>query len=277
MPGFSVRPSAQSRVLYLSFSSDESVDSVRVEFPAAAIPQLTHLAHDKLADIASLPAASFDYVLARPALAFSPPFVAALLRVLTPGGSFVSLWPAQAPVATAENELVLGGFVDVLAKPTEGGATELVSQKPPWDVNASAPLKLKKKAAAPAPAVAAVPSASKDVWNLASSDLNELDADADLADEDALLAKDSFVAPAPRAAAAASDCGTSAAGPKKACKNCSCGLAEQQLAEEAGLAPTKVVSACGSCGLGDAFRCSSCPYLGKPAFNMDGGAVKLQL
>lgn len=51
------------------------------------------------------------------------------------------------------------------------------------------------------------------VWNLAASDMNELD--ADLADEDELLAKDTFVAPPPRVAA---DCGPGAGPTKKACK-----------------------------------------------------------
>jgi SAM-dependent methyltransferase len=251
MPGFSTRPAAGSRVLYLSHSADESVDSVGVELAGAEV-QLTHLPHDQLASISAQPSDSFDYVLARPSLSFSPAFVAALLRVLRPGGSFVSLWPAGAPVATAQGELVLGGFVDVAAKPVEGGATELASQRPPWALNASVPLRLKKKtpaaaAAAAAPVAAVVPSASKDVWNLAADDLNEL-AD-DLADEDALLAKDAFVAPVVPRAAVPSDCGTSAAGPKKACKNCSCGLAEEQLAKDQGkpvTAATKVVSACGS-------------------------------
>eukprot|EP01026_Neomeris_dumetosa_P013003 TRINITY_DN1451_c0_g1_i2.p3 TRINITY_DN1451_c0_g1~~TRINITY_DN1451_c0_g1_i2.p3 ORF type:complete len:160 (-),score=29.46 TRINITY_DN1451_c0_g1_i2:208-648(-) len=62
-----------------------------------------------------------------------------------------------------------------------------------------------------------------------------------------------------------SGCGTS----RSACKDCTCGRAE-------GKGPTVLTksmvenpqSGCGSCGLGDAFRCAGCPYRGLPKFEM---------
>lgn len=71
---------------------------------------------------------------------------------------------------------------------------------------------------------------------------------------------------------------------RKACKDCTCGLKEleeQEIAETTNrrvmlsaediteidfTVPGKAVGGCGSCALGDAFRCDGCPYLGLPPF-----------
>ena len=100
------------------------------------------------------------------------------------------------------------------------------------------------------------------VWQFTQDDVQE----SDLIDTDDLLDDLDLKKPT---LVDKFDCGTSSSGKKKACKNCSCGLADE-LENEAVDKQKKnvetVKSSCGSCYLGDAFRCASCPYLGMPAF-----------
>ena len=64
--------------------------------------------------------------------------------------------------------------------------------------------------------------------------------------------------------------------PGKPCENCTCGRKELLDGDEVKKLETgQVESSCGKCYMGDAFRCASCPYLGKPAFEA-GDKVKLQ-
>lgn len=90
-------------------------------------------------------------------------------------------------------------------------------------------------------------------------------------------------------------CGKSKQRRRKACKDCTCGLKEleeqdiedtrakqleaikfstAELTEVDFTIEGKKVGGCGSCALGDAFRCSGCPYLGLPAFK-PGQPIKL--
>ena len=94
-------------------------------------------------------------------------------------------------------------------------------------------------------------------WKLAMDD-----DDDELIDEDELLDEDEVVV---EAAPVDGSCGSTA---KKSCSNCTCGRAEGKITKLTKDMIENPQSGCGSCSLGDAFRCAGCPYRGLPAFEM---------
>ncbi|KAJ2233009.1 electron carrier [Coemansia sp. RSA 1722] len=147
-----------------------------------------------------------------------------------------------------------------------------VAKKPAYNVGAAAALKFGKRSKNSTSDSDGKADSAKKAWliNVESDD------EAEIEDQDDLLEEEDFAKP--DAASLARPDGIK---PKrKACKNCTCGLADglepdESLAckpKEKVKKPTRPVdlvnvkSACGNCSLGDAFRCSSCPYLGMPAF-----------
>ncbi|RLU19723.1 hypothetical protein DMN91_008280 [Ooceraea biroi] len=194
----------------------------------------------------------------------SDEFLVEALRILKPDGSLVIYEPLPASRKSAAlthperiSKLKLSGFRvknaerESLDKDSESKSLltkvysnvedvcKVLANKPSFEVGSSVPLSFAKK--------------QTNVWKLDDP------VDEDLIDEDELLDESDFAKPDE---ASLRVCGTT--GKRKACKDCSCGLAE----ELSGKTPQEgtVKSSCGNCYLGDAFRCASCPYLGMPAF-----------
>uniref|UniRef100_A0A453DEZ0 Anamorsin homolog n=1 Tax=Aegilops tauschii subsp. strangulata TaxID=200361 RepID=A0A453DEZ0_AEGTS len=184
---------------------------------------------------------------------FGDKLVAEISRVLKAGGIVLvqSFTPSadQKPNNYIERQLLMGGFVEVQASATNSQdsvqSVTIKAKKPSWIMGSSFPLKK---------AVKALPKI-------------EIDDDDELIDEDSLLTEEDLKKPQ---LPVVGDCEVGAT--KKACKNCSCGRAEaEQKVEKLGLTAEQIdnpVSACGSCGLGDAFRCSTCPYRGLAPFKL---------
>nr|CAB3231025.1 anamorsin homolog [Phallusia mammillata] len=187
-------------------------------------------------------------------------------RILKPNGKIV-VQPNVKDDSQTKNgsisQLKLCGFVNVveesLKEPGSGDVTviALVGNKPSYEVGSSTSLKISFGKSKPVNGN----TSAKQVWSLSALDMD--DDDVELIDDDELLQEQDLVKP--DAESLKAPCGTGGPKPKKACKNCSCGLAEE-LEAGAKPKPKPVSSACGSCYLGDAFRCASCPYLGMPAF-----------
>ncbi|XP_038069695.1 anamorsin homolog [Patiria miniata] len=203
---------------------------------------------------------------------------AEVARILKPSGRLYireqTIHTENGPGRTREklvSVLKVAGFVDIkepktpLLNPTSqstdngtDSVIELCCSNPAFEVGSTValPLFAKKMATTEKPKAEA-----KKVWTLSAFDM--ADDDVELIDSDKLLEEEDFTKPDPSSLKA--ECGPNSE-KKKACKNCTCGFAEELEEGTAKVATKSVTSSCGSCYLGDAFRCSSCPYLGMPAF-----------
>jgi hypothetical protein len=156
-----------------------------------------------------------------------------------------------------------GGIMVAKDESTSALSRFLVAQKPDWGKASSASVATNKLNGGST-------TAATKKWTMGTGDLAEMD----LVDEDDLL--NDGVEVDSSACAPPAD-----GGKKRACKNCSCGLAEVEAAElkgeQAKIDPLVRASGCGSCSKGDAFRCASCPFLGKPAFEPGQEKVVLSM
>ncbi|KAJ5515110.1 Cytokine-induced anti-apoptosis inhibitor 1 [Penicillium fimorum] len=164
-------------------------------------------------------------------------------------------------------------------------------EKPNFDPSAAVPLKfgLKKKNKATAPtaptAVSSIPTGFAAPMGIDAPTNHDRDDDDELINEDTLLSEEDLtrpIMPPP-------ECQPKTGRRRRACKDCTCGLADKLEAEdkerranadkelnvmkldtgdlaELDFTVEGKTGSCGSCALGDAFRCDGCPYMGLPAF-----------
>lgn len=246
-----------------SLASDEAqLTSILSSFPTR--PDLQML--DRLSmNIVQLPQNHYDNII----LAASDEATLATLGQILPR-LITSLKPGRSihipagPQGNLKSDAIIAGFA------VNAGEDGMILTRPE-QTQTSMPLRLKRK-----------PGTSEKAAKLRAA-LSNPNPPA-LIDENSLLEAGDYVKPV----IVPAECAPTAGKRRKACKDCTCGLKELEESEirrlnetrvlmsgddlqevdftASGLGSAKPVSSCGSCYLGDAFRCSGCPYLGMPAF-----------
>lgn len=201
-----------------------------------------------------------------------------LFRSLQPLGTLHLL---QCAADSLQSELTLAGFTTL----SNDDQNTIIAQRPAHSPNITFSLKNKLQSDANgAPALNRTktdPAKKKALWTLTAPTTPLIDSDSLLTDADRQ-----------RPVPTCDPVNPSAPRRKRACKNCTCGLAELEQEElknskvvlldgsqngltqevdqtekerliNAAAAAPKATSSCGNCYLGDAFRCASCPYIGK--------------
>lgn len=164
--------------------------------------------------------------------------LSALASSAPPGTEFSVSIKEPDTAADFKVRLTLAGFVDI----EQTSSSVLTAHLPLYAQGASLSLSEAPK------------SSALDAWTAALSSGEKVP----LVDEAELLKRDGIPD------GDGKECSIDNVGKRKPCKDCSCGLADIYAEESETKAPLK--SSCGSCSLGDAFRCAGCPYLGLPPF-----------
>ncbi|KKY23385.1 putative anamorsin family protein [Diplodia seriata] len=228
-----------------------------------------------------------------------------LVDSLRPGGKFRSEDGKFGAEGAEKTEAILAGLVnqdgDGMVKPDNTAAEQVVplrfgKKKTSIAENGAVPLPLNGKRKS----ISQQPPQSAGVGFVDFSDdldepvvTGEDDDDDDLIDEDDLLTEQDKMRPV----MPPPECRPKVGKRRRACKDCTCGLAQQIEAEdkakrdeadkalntmkldtndlaEVDFTVQGKVGSCGNCALGDAFRCDGCPYIGLPAFK-PGEEVRL--